>query len=57
MFPSVLTRRICTGWKISVTGVFPVSYGGAIGSRHITVRNAERVLAARDAGVMSKMRL
>ncbi len=29
LFQTVLKRHIYTGWKISVTGVFLVSYGGA----------------------------
>ena len=34
------TRLTCTGWRISVTGVFPDSYGGDTESRLITVMSA-----------------
>ena len=36
------TRPICTGWKISATGVFPDSSGGDTGFRLITARTAAR---------------
>ena len=35
-------RHICTGWRTSVTGVFPDSSGGDIVSRHITVTSAAK---------------
>ena len=34
--------HICTGWKTSVTGVFPDSCGGDTGFRLITVTTAAR---------------
>ena len=36
------TRSICTGWRTSVTGVFPDSSGGDTVSRHITVTSAAK---------------
>src|SRR5690606_27041948 len=33
LFLSALKKLIFTGWKISVTGVFPVSFGGDTGFR------------------------
>ena len=39
-----MTRFICTGWKTSKTGVFPVRSGGDTGSRHITVMSAANLL-------------
>ena len=38
-----LIRHIFTGLKISVTGVSPVSSGGAIRFRHFTVMTAEKL--------------
>ena len=38
------TRHICTGWRASVTGVFPDSSGGDTESRLITVRSVVKWL-------------
>ncbi len=40
--PERFERLICTGWKTSVTGVFPDSSGGDTESRLITVMTAVR---------------
>ena len=40
--PSGLIRSISTGWRISATGAFPASSGGAIGSPPGTARTAAR---------------
>src|SRR5699024_6095405 len=37
--------RICIGWKISVTGVFPVSYGGDIGYLLGTIRKQVKCMS------------
>ena len=41
---SALTRRICTGWRTSATGVFPDSSGGDTGFRLTTATTAARPL-------------
>ena len=65
LFRHVLTRLTCTGWRISVTGVFPVSSGGDTESRLITAMSAVRWLlqekclrSARnaDAHICTRMR-
>ena len=38
MFPNVSARFICTGWIISATGVFPVSFGGDTEFLHTTAK-------------------
>ena len=51
-------RLISTGQTISVTGVFPDSFGGDTESRHITVMTVERCVVAREnAGQMPEMRM
>ena len=44
LFRQALEKHIFTGWKISVTGVFPVSCGGDTEFRLITVMSAARLL-------------
>ena len=52
------TRLTCTGWRTSVTGVFPVSSGGDTESRLTTVMTAARLtVAKRNAGDMPEMRM
>ena len=42
-YRNVSERHTCTGWKTSVTGVFPDSCGGDTGFRRITVTTAARL--------------
>src|SRR5699024_743866 len=42
-----LNERIFIGWKISVTGVFHVSYGGAIEYRPGIIRKQGKCMSAR----------
>ncbi len=55
LYRLVLTRPIFTGWRTSVTGVFPDSSGGDIRFRHITVTTAARWSLPRKALQLSEV--
>lgn len=45
-FLTVSRKRTCTGWKISVIGVFPVSCGGATASRLGIIKKQKKCTSA-----------
>lgn len=52
--PDRFEKRICTGWKISATGAFPASSGGAIGFRHGTIKKPVKSMSALKRRKMQK---
>ena len=53
--PASLVRHICTGWKISVIGAFPVSSGGDTESRLTTVMSAVKLSLQEKCRKMPEM--
>ena len=54
---AVRTRSISIGWRISATGAFPVSCGGATGFPPGIAKTAARLMVSReDAGRVPQMR-